>query len=112
MAFGTRSESLARPDGWSDLIAAGRAFHAALADVAVPRWVGRGRNWWAIAGRVAWGEAQADIARGSLPGHADACAWERAMASVTALVFPCSQLRCWMMRSMRQPSAVRSMWLV
>jgi hypothetical protein len=40
---------------------------------------------------------------------AGAWAWARAVASVTALVFPYSQLRCWMMRSMRQPSGVRSM---
>ena len=34
------------------------------------------------------------------------------MASATALVFPYSQLRRWMMRSIRQPSAVRSMSFV
>ena len=57
-------------------------------------------------------EAASSEERGWTPGQADACAWERAMASATALVFPYSQLRRWAMRSIRQPSAVRSMWLV
>ncbi|HEX5402810.1 MAG TPA: hypothetical protein VFX16_10990 [Pseudonocardiaceae bacterium] len=47
---------------WPDLIAASRAFHAALAGIPAPRWVGRGRNRWAAAERVAWDGAHVDIA--------------------------------------------------
>lgn len=47
---------------WPDLVAAGRAFHTALAGVPVPRWVGRGRNRWAVADRVAWAQTDVDLA--------------------------------------------------
>jgi uncharacterized protein (TIGR02569 family) len=47
---------------WPELVAASRAFHAALAGVPAPRWVGRGRNRWAIADRVAWEEAEVELA--------------------------------------------------
>jgi uncharacterized protein (TIGR02569 family) len=47
---------------WPDLVAAGRAFHAALADVPAPGWLGRGRDRWTVADRVAWGEADVELA--------------------------------------------------
>ena len=34
---------------WPDLVAAGRDFHAAVAGVPRPRWLGRERNRWAVA---------------------------------------------------------------
>ena len=42
---------------WPELVAVSRAFHAALAGRGRPRWVGRGTSPWAVADRVAWGEA-------------------------------------------------------
>jgi uncharacterized protein (TIGR02569 family) len=47
---------------WPELIAASRAFHTALADVPAPGWLGRGRNRWAVADRVAWDETDVDLA--------------------------------------------------
>ena len=47
---------------WSELVAASRAFHAALAGVAAPDWIGRGRNRWAVAERVAWDGARVEVA--------------------------------------------------
>ncbi|MEU8175203.1 hypothetical protein AB0C14_20175 [Microbispora hainanensis] len=47
---------------WPELVAAGRAFHAALAGVPAPSWLGRGRNRWAVAERVAWDQAEVELA--------------------------------------------------
>lgn len=47
---------------WPELVAASRAFHDALAGVPVPDWLGRGRNRWVVADRVAWGEADVELA--------------------------------------------------
>jgi hypothetical protein len=44
------------------LVATCRAFHAALAGIERPGWVGRGHNRWAIADRMAWGEGEAEVA--------------------------------------------------
>jgi uncharacterized protein (TIGR02569 family) len=41
---------------WPRLIAASRAFHAALAGRPAPPWLGRDGNQWTIADQVAWGE--------------------------------------------------------
>jgi hypothetical protein len=39
-----------------------RAFHAALAGVSVPRWLGRDGSPWTVSDQVAWGERDpADI---------------------------------------------------
>jgi uncharacterized protein (TIGR02569 family) len=45
---------------WTDIIAVGERFHAALADVPRPPGVGRRTDHWAIGDRVAWGEQAAD----------------------------------------------------
>jgi uncharacterized protein (TIGR02569 family) len=47
---------------WPELVAASRAFHTALAGVSAPRWVGRGRNRWAVADRVAWEQTDVELA--------------------------------------------------
>ncbi|SDL74316.1 hypothetical protein [Nonomuraea jiangxiensis] len=47
---------------WPELVAAGRAFHAALAGRPAPAWLGRGRNRWAVADRVAWDGADVEPA--------------------------------------------------
>ncbi|HVV22875.1 MAG TPA: hypothetical protein VHF06_25795, partial [Pseudonocardiaceae bacterium] len=49
-------------DRWPELVAASRAFHAALDGVPAPAWVGRGRNRWAVAERVTWDGAHVDVA--------------------------------------------------
>ncbi len=41
---------------WLDIIAAGNAFHAALAEVPRPAFIDRRTHPWAVADRVAWGE--------------------------------------------------------
>lgn len=46
---------------WPELVAASRAFHAALAGVPAPDCVGRGRNRWALAERVAWDGARVEV---------------------------------------------------
>lgn len=47
---------------WAELVAASRAFHAALADVPAPRWLGRGRDRWSVAERSTWDGTQVEIA--------------------------------------------------
>ncbi|ETK35987.1 TIGR02569 family protein [Microbispora sp. ATCC PTA-5024] len=47
---------------WPELVAASRAFHAALADVPAPHWLGRGRSRWEVAERVAWDQAEVELA--------------------------------------------------
>lgn len=46
---------------WLDIMAAGRAFHRALADVPRPAFLERRRDWWALGDRVAWQECEADL---------------------------------------------------
>ncbi|GAA4555505.1 hypothetical protein [Planotetraspora kaengkrachanensis] len=45
---------------WPELVAAGRAFHAALVGVPAPAWLGRGRSRWEVAERVAWDQAEVE----------------------------------------------------
>jgi uncharacterized protein (TIGR02569 family) len=47
---------------WPGLVAASRAFHAALAGVPYPGWLRGRRDRWAVADRVAWGEASVVVA--------------------------------------------------
>src|SRR5690349_11071299 len=44
---------------WRDIIAAGRAFHAAIAAVERPAWMDRADDWWRRADRVAWDDSEA-----------------------------------------------------
>ncbi|MEU6764013.1 aminoglycoside phosphotransferase [Streptomyces sp. NPDC046853] len=46
---------------WLEIVAAGRSFHRALADVPRPGFLDRRGDWWAIGDRVAWQEAAADL---------------------------------------------------
>jgi uncharacterized protein (TIGR02569 family) len=41
---------------WPRLVAVSRAFHAALAGLPAPRWLGRDGSRWTLADQVAWGE--------------------------------------------------------
>jgi uncharacterized protein (TIGR02569 family) len=45
---------------WHELLAAGRAFHAAVRHERRPEFLQRRHHRWAVADRVAWGEASAD----------------------------------------------------
>ena len=45
-----------RAETWRDVIAAGRAFHRAVAGIARPEFVDVRQDWWARGDRVAWGE--------------------------------------------------------
>jgi uncharacterized protein (TIGR02569 family) len=47
---------------WSELVAACRAFHAALADIPPPGRLGRRGDRWAVADRVAWQEERVALA--------------------------------------------------
>ncbi|MFC9176550.1 MULTISPECIES: phosphotransferase [Streptomyces] len=50
------------PSGqWPGVVAAGRAFHAALREEPRPGFLARRTHPWAVADRVAWGEEEADI---------------------------------------------------
>ncbi|MEV4319111.1 hypothetical protein [Actinocrispum sp. NPDC049592] len=49
-------------DRWPELVAASRAFHAAIADIPAPDWIGRGRNRWAVAERFAWDGERVEVA--------------------------------------------------
>ncbi|MGE6735797.1 aminoglycoside phosphotransferase, partial [Streptomyces sp. NPDC059900] len=46
---------------WLEIVAAGRAFHRALADVPRPGFLDRRGDWWAIGDRVAWQEEEPDL---------------------------------------------------
>lgn len=48
-------------DRWSELIAAGRAFHAAVADEARPAHLDDRADWWSKADRAVWGEESVDL---------------------------------------------------
>lgn len=52
---------------WADVLAAGRAFHRAVADLAAPAFVGGGTSWWARADRVAWSEEECRFGPGLEP---------------------------------------------
>ncbi|MBP2706723.1 TIGR02569 family protein [Microbispora sp. RL4-1S] len=47
---------------WPEVVAASRAFHAALAGVPAPDWLGRGHTRWDVAERVAWDRAEVEVA--------------------------------------------------
>jgi uncharacterized protein (TIGR02569 family) len=49
-----------RERAWSEVIAVGERFHAAIAGVSRPSFLDRRTNHWAIGERVAWGELQAE----------------------------------------------------
>ncbi|MEV4345265.1 TIGR02569 family protein [Actinoplanes sp. NPDC049596] len=44
---------------WEAILAAGRAFHRAVAHLGRPAFLDARRDWWALADRVAWGERPA-----------------------------------------------------
>ncbi|MEW2524242.1 aminoglycoside phosphotransferase [Streptomyces sp. NPDC047071] len=46
---------------WGEIIAAGRAFHRALAHVPRPGFLDRRSDWWATGDRVAWQEQDPDL---------------------------------------------------
>jgi uncharacterized protein (TIGR02569 family) len=47
---------------WPELVAAGRAFHAALADVPAPGWLASGDDRWSVADRAVWDGADVEVA--------------------------------------------------
>lgn len=50
------------PQGrWSDVLSAGRTFHAVLRELSRPDFLDRRMHPWAVADRVAWGEQQVDV---------------------------------------------------
>ncbi|HYK07622.1 MAG TPA: hypothetical protein VEW11_07605 [Gaiellaceae bacterium] len=49
-----------RARAWTEVIAVGERFHAAIADVSRPSFLDRRTNHWAIGERVAWGELPAE----------------------------------------------------
>ncbi|GAA1937784.1 TIGR02569 family protein [Streptomyces durmitorensis] len=79
---GTEPDHSAAPR-WLEIVAAGRAFHRALADVPRPALLDRRRDWWATGDRVAWQEKEV----GLLP------ALRRPYDELTALLGPKPQER-------------------
>jgi uncharacterized protein (TIGR02569 family) len=53
---------------WPALIAASRAFHAALAGRPAPSWLGRDGSQWTIGDQVAWGERDPGTVLAAAPG--------------------------------------------
>ena len=53
---------------WPGLIAASRAFHAALAGRPAPPWLGRDGSQWTIGDQVAWGERDPGTVLAAAPG--------------------------------------------
>jgi uncharacterized protein (TIGR02569 family) len=53
---------------WPALIAASRAFHAALAGRPAPPWLGRDGSQWTIGDQVAWGERDPGTVLAAAPG--------------------------------------------
>ena len=53
---------------WPRLIAASRAFHAALAGRPAPPWLGRDASQWTIGDQVAWGERDPGSVLAAAPG--------------------------------------------
>jgi uncharacterized protein (TIGR02569 family) len=61
-------EGLAEPEGrWAEVVAAGRAFHAAVAAEPEPVHLAARTHRWAVADRVAWGEAAVEVGPASRP---------------------------------------------
>lgn len=61
-------EGVAEPAGrWPEVVAAGRAFHAAVADEPEPAHLAARTHRWAVADRVAWGEATVEVGPASRP---------------------------------------------
>lgn len=52
---------------WEELLAAGRAFHHALREETRPEFLAQRSHRWAVADRVAWGEASAEPVRSVQP---------------------------------------------
>lgn len=50
-----------RGSDWGAVITAGRAFHAAVVDMARPRFIDDRRDPWAVADRQTWGEADVEV---------------------------------------------------
>jgi hypothetical protein len=59
-----------RADAWREVLAVGRAFHAAVRDEPPPPGLAEREDQWAVADRVAWGETAAGAATGA--PHLDA----------------------------------------
>jgi hypothetical protein len=53
---------------WPSLIAASRAFHAALAGRPAPSWLGRDGSQWTVGDQVAWGERDPGSVLAAAPG--------------------------------------------
>src|SRR5689334_10605981 len=53
---------------WPSLIAASRAFHAALAGRPAPPWLGRDGSQWTVGDQVAWGERDPGSVLATAPG--------------------------------------------
>ena len=53
---------------WPSLIAASRAFHAALAGRPAPPWLGRDGSQWTVGDQVAWGERDPGSVLAAAPG--------------------------------------------
>ena len=53
---------------WPSLIAASRAFHAALAGRPAPPWMGRDGSHWTVGDQVAWGERDPGSVLAAAPG--------------------------------------------
>ena len=53
---------------WPRLIAASRAFHAALAGRPAPPWLGRDGSQWTVGDQVAWGERDPGSVLAAAPG--------------------------------------------
>ena len=53
---------------WTSLIAASRAFHAALAGRPAPPWLGRDGSQWTVGDQVAWGERDPGSVLAAAPG--------------------------------------------
>jgi uncharacterized protein (TIGR02569 family) len=61
-------EGAAEPEGrWPEVVAAGRAFHAAVAAEPEPAHLAARTHRWAVADRVAWGEALVQVGPASRP---------------------------------------------
>lgn len=55
------SSSETRVVDWLTVLAAGRAFHRAIRDLARPTWLVDRSDWWAQADRAAWGERSMSV---------------------------------------------------
>jgi uncharacterized protein (TIGR02569 family) len=71
---------------WTGLVAASRAFHAALAGVPAPPWLGQDGTQWTVADQVAWLER--DPERYLPPGNAVAAQVRRLLAALGPVELP------------------------